>query len=62
MMEALLAEQERLEQKGSLAQALDHVDGAIARLTEARDAMASGTSAFVLSPLQCSVSSTQARN
>ena len=50
-MEGLQAEQERLEQRGSLSQALNHVDGAIARLTEARDAMASGKGTFVLSSL-----------
>ena len=44
-MEALEAEQERLEQKGSLSQTIHDVDSAISRLMEARDAMASGTRA-----------------
>ena len=41
-MEALSAEQDALEQKGSLSQALNDVDATIARLMEARNTIATG--------------------
>ena len=54
-MEALSAEQDSLEQKGSLSQALDDVDATIARLMEARNTMVTGMRLTIQSCIQADV-------
>ena len=54
-MEALSVEQDNLEQKGSLSQALNDVDATIARLVEARNNIVTGIQLTIQSCTQANV-------